>query len=392
MKKISYRPIFNRKNQLDTQGTALLQVEAYLERKKIYFSTHIRLTPPQWDTQKRIIKDHPNAEALNYQLREFIIALELKELDLWKEGKSVSLERLKENFGSKEKQSFLKFMKDDIELSQTKESTKQNRLTTYALLSQFYEHIEFKDLCPRMVYNFEKYLINLGLKNNTIAKHMKHFKQSINAAINQSYLSLSQHPFRRYHIKTSKGHHTFLLPEELKKLEQLKFSKHNASLKASLEAFLFCCYTGIRYSDFVRLTEKSIIYIEEEPWISFHSVKTGVETMLPITLLFEGKAWKMLQRHLNDLPGFFHIKSNSSVNKELVRIGRLAGISKHFSFHTARHTNATLLIYNGANITTVQKLLGHKNISTTQIYSEVMRSTIVKDLKKCMKEKETQSN
>ena len=93
----------------------------------------------------------------------------------------------------------------------------------------------------------------------------------------------------------------------------------------------------------------------------------------------------MLQKHKHNLAAFFAIKPNSNVNKELIRIGKIAKIDKHFSFHSARHTNATLLIYKGANITTVQKLLGHRNISTTQIYSEVMESTLVKDLKKCEK-------
>lgn len=50
--------------------------------------------------------------------------------------------------------------------------------------------------------------------------------------------------------------------------------------------------------------------------------------------------------------------------------------------HTARHTNATLLIYNGVNITTVQKLLGHKSVKTTQVYTNVMDMTIVHDLEK----------
>lgn len=51
-------------------------------------------------------------------------------------------------------------------------------------------------------------------------------------------------------------------------------------------------------------------------------------------------------------------------------------------FHCLRHTNATLLIYSGANITTVQKLLGHKSVKTTQVYANIMDMTIVHDLEK----------
>lgn len=90
-----------------------------------------------------------------------------------------------------------------------------------------------------------------------------------------------------------------------------------------------------------------------------------------------------MQEYHQNLSDFFHLKSNSSVNKDLKKIGVLAKIEKHFSFHTARHTNATLLIYNGAQITTVQKLLGHQSVKTTQGYSDIFSGTIVKDLKKC---------
>ncbi len=57
-------------------------------------------------------------------------------------------------------------------------------------------------------------------------------------------------------------------------------------------------------------------------------------------------------------------------------------LAQPITFHTARHTNATLLIYNGVNITTVQKLLGHKSVKTTQIYTNVMDATIISDLEK----------
>lgn len=385
MRKISYRPIYNRKNQLNVEGKALLQIEAYLERRKVYFSTHIYLTPDQWDDKKKLIKQHPNAEALNYKVREFIFALEEKELSIWRDGRFITLQGLKDEFHSKTTRSFLSFVKDDIISSQAKESTKRNRLTTYMLLSKFRSHIEFKDLNPRLVYDFERFLFENQFKTNTVAKHMKHFKAFVNSAINKGYIDLNDYPFRRYHIKMSETKHTFLLPEELEKLENMELAGHRQSLSQSLDAFLFCCYTGLRYSDFINLSEKNIVTIDKRPWLVFNTVKTGAEVKLPLTFLFEGKAWKLLRKHKGHLSDFFSIKPNSTVNKELIRIGKIAGIEKHFSFHSARHTNATLLIYKGANITTVQKLLGHRNVTTTQIYSEVMGSTIIKDLKKCAK-------
>ena len=58
----------------------------------------------------------------------------------------------------------------------------------------------------------------------------------------------------------------------------------------------------------------------------------------------------------------------------------MAGINKKITYHTARHTCATLLVHQGVPITTVQKLLGHTSVKTTEIYSEVFDETIIKDL------------
>ncbi len=385
MRKIYYQPIYNRKKKLNAQGKALLQVEAYLEKRKIYFSTHIYLSPEQWDNKRKLICKHPHAEALNYQVKEFLIQLESKELSLWKEGKVITLDRLKEEFSIKKDKSFLDFVIKNIENSLSKESTKQNLLSTYTLLAKFKSHIDFKELTPEFIFDFESFLFSSELQTNTVAKHMKHFKTFVNLAIDKGYLALNDYPFRRYRIKTLKPKHTFLLPDELEKLESLELTGKSIAYKHSLEAFLFCCYTGLRYSDFTQLSEKNIVFIENRPWIIFTTIKTGAEVRLPLALLFGGKGWKLLRKHQKHLNEFFNLKANSTVNKDLIRIGKLAGIQKHFSFHSARHTNATLLIYKGVNITTVQKLLGHRNVSTTQIYSEVMGSTIVNDLKKCSK-------
>ena len=383
MKKISYRPVYNRKNRLNADGKALLQIEAYLEQKKIYFSTHIYLKPDQWDKNKKIIKKHPHAKELNYMLIEFILKLEQKELKIWKSGEEITLEQLKENNNPKTENSFLHFIHRDIEHSPIKESTKRNRKSTLKLLALFERNIKFKDVTPHFIHEFENSLYDKRYHTNTIAKHMKHLKVFVNSAIDKGYMSTKDYPFHRYRIKKCEGKHSFLLPEEIQKLENLKLPLPKASLSHTRDAFLFCCYTGLRYSDFTNMSEKNIIKINGAPWLIFQTIKTGAKVKLPLHLLFEGKAWKLLQKYRNQWSSFFAIKPNPTVNKELIKLGKLAHIEKHFSFHSARHTNATLLIYKGANITTVQKLLGHRNIATTQIYSEVMESTIVKDLKKC---------
>lgn len=109
--------------------------------------------------------------------------------------------------------------------------------------------------------------------------------------------------------------------------------------------------------------------------------KTNMEIKLPLHLLFEGKALNMIDKY-KDIRTFASIGENTEVNRRLNDIAMSARINKKFTFHSARHTNAVHLIHTGVAITTVQKLLGHTDIKTTQIYAEAMTDTIVKDLKK----------
>lgn len=383
MSKIIYNLVYNRKKSLNKKGMALVQVEAYLDRKKKYFSTKVYLKPEQWDNKKLIVKNHPNADALNRLIYEFMAMIEKKELELWQRGKRISLELLKEALGtSEDNTSFILFFRQEVANSSLKESTKRNHLSTLALLQQFKKDVTFSDLTFEFISSFEHFLQSNGYHTNTIAKHMKHLKRHINTAINKDYMEIQKYAFRKYKIKTVENKHTHLSPEELEKLEKLKLTGRFARMQKTLDAFLFCCYAGMRYSDFVNLSPDNIVEIRQEIWLIYKSIKTRTEVRLPLYLLFEGKGIVILDKYRDDLQGFFHLKDNSNVNKELIVISRLAGVAKRISFHTARHTNATLLIYNGVNITTVQKLLGHKSVKTTQVYTNIMDITIVNDLEK----------
>lgn len=383
MSKIIYNLVYNRKKSLNKKGMALVQVEAYLDRKKKYFSTKVYLRPEQWDAKKLVVRNHPNADALNRVIYEYMAAIEKKELELWQQGRRISLELLKEVLStSEDSTSFIPFFRQEIANSALKESTKRNHLSTLALLQEFKKDVSFSDLTFEFISSFEHFLQSRGYHTNTIAKHMKHLKRQINVAINKDYIEIQKYAFRKYKIKTVENKHTHLAPEELERLEILLLTGRYTKLQHSLDAFLFCCYAGMRYSNFVNLSPENIVQIRQETWLIYKSIKTNTEVRLPLYLLFEGKGLRILEKYQDDIQSFFRLKGNSNVNKELVIITRLAGLSKKISFHTARHTNATLLIYNGVNITTVQKLLGHRSVKTTQIYTNVMDMTIISDLEK----------
>ena len=380
--------VYNRKKKVNAMGTALVQIEAYLEGKKAYFSTGVYLLPSQWDCQRSLVIGHPHAELLNRFLQECLLKLEWKELQAWKQGKTVNLDLLKEAPAASPSTpassvSIVEQGRKWVEASDRKESTRQNLNTTLDLLESFRPQSTFQDLSYEWLTDFEQYLRNRLQSVNTIAKHLKHLRILVNEAIRHGYIPFTDSPFRNYRIKMGETHYAFLLPEEVERLEKLELTGKNVRLQHILDAFLFCCYTGLRYSDFVQQKLGNIIDSGGHRWLVFKSVKTSVESRVPIDLIFQGKALAILNKYKQLADGFFCLPANSTVNKLLLRLGQLAGIEKHFSFHSARHTNATLLIYMGAQITTVQKLLGHRNVKTTQGYSDILAETIVKDLQRC---------
>ena len=388
MDKIKYRLVYNRKKQLNKQGTALVQVEALLNQRKVYFRTNLYLKPEHWNSRNAQVDNHPQAHDLNSMLFEFVLHLQAIELSLWKRGIPVTLSLLKDAI-KKDKPvnvTFPVFARIYVQESDRKRSTKENLLTTITVLQEFRPGLDFKDITYTLLRDFEVHLKEKGNSVNTIAKHLRQLRTLVNEAINQGYIPSDAYPFRKFKIKQEKGRKEFLTPDELRKLENLQVS--DKRLRHVLDAFLFCCYTGLRYSDFCQLTPENIIRVNGKRWLYFKSVKTDVEIRLPLHLLFEGKALAVLERY-DIVTDFAKIGPNSEANKYLAQLATLARIRKHITYHTARHTCATLLVHQGVPITTVQKLLGHTSVRTTEVYSEVLSNTIIRDLKAVKRKKNT---
>lgn len=148
MDKIRYRLVYNRKKKLNRQGTALVQVEASLNQRKVYFKTNLYLKPEHWDCNCAQVCSHPQSNELNAMLFEFLLKLQSIELEYWKRGISVTLSLIKESVCKNKEPnvSFINFAANYTKSSDRKDTTKNNILTTITLLKEFRSGLSFKDI------------------------------------------------------------------------------------------------------------------------------------------------------------------------------------------------------------------------------------------------------
>ena len=359
--KIKYRPVFNRKKQLDAQGNALVQIEAYLRPYKAYFSTGVRVSPDQWNG---MIVAHPNAQELNAFIIECITKLESIEMDLWKHGITPNLDHLRKAWKSGTKLTdFGSFARSVIRQSDRRQRTKDNLLHTVKSVDTF-RKVDIGEIDYAYLKEYEQWLRGRGIHENTISKQMTNIQTIISEAMR--FGLLKDNPFLVYQKpKVVQKPHVTLTERELKKIASVQQHKNVR------DAFLFCCHTGLRYGDYKNLNDAQWVNTGKKKWLVVDTQKTGAVVRIPLHLIGE----------------YPHppIGSNSDVNRQLKEIMKLARINKCVTFHTARHTFATILLNKGVDLVSVQKLLGHTSVRMTQRYAETKDRKVETDLRKAMK-------
>lgn len=234
------------------------------------------------------------------------------------------------------------------------------------------EYTTLEQVTPDFCRGFIYYLSHLyrtaqgnTLTNYTVKNYLSVFSSALNYAVRHNYIVSNPLNFLASNEIPQKpeSQRVYLTIEELKQMEATKCN--NAYVK---QAYLFSCYCGLRISDVQGLRWENV----ETTTNGLRLAITQKKTKKPLYLPLNEKASALLpDREGSDLV-FNRLPNISNIDKMLKKWAASAGVNKKITFHTARHTFATLLLTVGADLYTTSKLMGHSEVKTTQIYAKII--------------------
>lgn len=302
-----------------------------------------------------------------------------KTLELVERIRSEKLIELQDNqFGTQRadnrKQNFIKYFADKMEDRKESQGNYGNWDAVHKFLKKcFGEVLTMDEVTIENGLKFQLYIkdkartkSDLPLSQNTKYSYLNKFKACLKLAYKERLINENVSEFIPG-FKQGESNREYLTFEEVQKL-----ATTDCQYPTLKKAFLFSCLTGIRWSDIQHLTWVMLRHSEKRGYeLSFRQQKTQGKEYLPIS---EQAVELLGEKGPNDERIFKGLKYSAYMNVGLFRWMTFAGINKKITFHCARHTHAVLLLENGTDIYTVSKMLGHRELKTTQIYAKIVDS------------------
>ncbi len=338
-----------------------LYLDIYHAGVRKYEYLELYLTPKP--AKGQLSKEQKDENRINLQLAESIRTKRAHELQSGLYGITDL---------TKQKGSFLKYFEYMMEKRKDSAGNYGNWDSTYKQLKAFVKFdVTFQQVDAKFLEDFKDYLKNTartpGAQHLSSGTQCSYFNK-VRACLNQAYKEgiITKNPVAEVSgIKAVSAEREFLTIEELQALVNT-----DCPIKVLKTAFVFSCLTGLRWSDVNNLTWADVFHSDEIGYyIRFSQIKTQEAETLPIS----DQVYSMLpEKQADNNRVFVGLKYSASYNKVLHDWVEKAGIKKSITFHCGRHTYATLQLTFGTDIYTVSKLLGHKDVKTTQIYGKII--------------------
>ena len=222
------------------------------------------------------------------------------------------------------------------------------------------DDIQLVKLMPQFIHDFSVYLsTDRGLRGGTIWLACQLLKGVVTRAHARGLLEWN--PFGQFHIAKNIRPREYLTEEEIALLMAHDFKK--PALCFARDIFIFAVFTGLAFIDIKELKPTDVVTINGGTWI----VSRRHKTQIPFQVKLLNIPLEILKRYHQEGQTVFPPMDE-------------CGFQKHITMHCARHSFAILALNNGVPIESVSKILGHTNITTTQIYAKITMQKIDHDL------------
>lgn len=276
----------------------------------------------------------------------------------------------------------LKHLKSRIGKNLTKETYYRYELTWRRLQNFIKEKYNSSDIpLDKINLRFlEKFYLYLREKHDCANDTAQKFMQKLEAVLiyAEKIRVIPSNPFLFYTYQFDKRKPVYLTKQEIDRIWKKQFKTPRLTLVKDL--FIFSCYTGLSFAEICNLRKDNIQKMNDgSSWIFIKRKKTDVMSyipLLPIPIQLIDKYQNAKNEYL-----VFNTYTNQKTNEYLKEIAEVCGIRKNLIFHLARHSFATLALSYGVSIESISGMLGHTNITTTQIYAQITKQKIGEEMK-----------
>ena len=378
---------------MNKNGLAPITATITLNGERASFSTGKSVRPEEWEASKQRVKGTSDtAKSINETLLQIRNKIYRKEAELMERGYIINASILRDACLDKINalqsktlcqifDEYLAGQSDAVGISISTD-TFYNYSRTLVLLKEYMRQkfdradIALQELNYSFIEGFNTFLRKeYSQRKNTAVKYLRCLKRVVNIAIANRYLKFD--PFLNFKVQREVVDKVFLTEEELRRIITKDFAIKR--LERVRDIFIFCCFTGLSYSD-VKTLDRNHFETDEAGriWIKKHRVKTGVLFRVPLLPIP-----KLILEKYKGGEKLLPVIDLSSTDAYLKEIADLCDIDKRISFHTARFTFATTVtITNRISLEVVSKMMGHTNTRMTSHYAKIVDKYIGEEMDK----------